>query len=40
MTDLVTDTHALIWYLEDSPNLSTAANQAFERLKVDDSINC
>ncbi|WP_228014505.1 hypothetical protein [Fortiea sp. LEGE XX443] len=31
MSDLVTDTHALIWYLEDSPNLSTAANQAFER---------
>ncbi|MBE9207790.1 type II toxin-antitoxin system VapC family toxin [Nostoc sp. LEGE 06077] len=31
MSNLVTDTHALIWYLEDSPNLSTAANQAFER---------
>ncbi len=31
MSDLVTDTHALIWYLEDSPNLSAAANQAFEQ---------
>jgi PIN domain nuclease of toxin-antitoxin system len=31
MSDLVTDTHALIWYLEDSPKLSPAANQAFER---------
>lgn len=31
MSDLVTDTHALIWYLEDSSNLSTAANQAFEQ---------
>ncbi len=30
MSDLVTDTHALIWYLEDNPNLSGAANQAFE----------
>lgn len=31
MSDLVTDTHALIWYLEDSPNLSAKANQAFDR---------
>ena len=31
MSDLVTDTHALIWYLEDNPNLSSAANQAFEQ---------
>ncbi|MBD2486519.1 type II toxin-antitoxin system VapC family toxin [Aulosira sp. FACHB-615] len=31
MNDLVTDTHALIWYLEDSQNLSNAANEAFER---------
>ncbi|BAY14836.1 PilT protein domain protein [Anabaenopsis circularis NIES-21] len=31
MSNLVTDTHALIWYLEDSSNLSTAANQAFEK---------
>jgi len=31
MSNLVTDTHPLIWYLEDSSNLSPAANQAFER---------
>ncbi|MEH1831175.1 MAG: type II toxin-antitoxin system VapC family toxin [Nostoc sp.] len=30
MSNLVTDTHALIWYLEDSTRLSPAANQAFE----------
>ncbi|MGL6345057.1 MAG: type II toxin-antitoxin system VapC family toxin [Waterburya sp.] len=29
MSDVVTDTHALIWYLEDSPRLSVAANQLF-----------
>jgi PIN domain nuclease of toxin-antitoxin system len=32
MTDAVTDTHALIWYLEDSPRLSQAANQVFDQL--------
>ncbi|MEH1852353.1 MAG: PIN domain nuclease [Nostoc sp.] len=31
MSDLVTDTHALIWYLEDSQNLSVAANEAFDK---------
>ncbi|MEM7758435.1 MAG: type II toxin-antitoxin system VapC family toxin [Cyanobacteria bacterium P01_A01_bin.40] len=31
MSDVVTDTHALIWYLEDSPRLSVAANQLFNR---------
>jgi PIN domain nuclease of toxin-antitoxin system len=31
MSDAVTDTHALIWYLEDSPRLSPAANEMFER---------
>ncbi|MBW4631905.1 MAG: type II toxin-antitoxin system VapC family toxin [Iphinoe sp. HA4291-MV1] len=31
MSDAVIDTHALIWYLEDSPRLSPAANQVFER---------
>ena len=31
MSDAVTDTHALIWYLEDSPRLSAAANQTFEQ---------
>src|SRR5438128_5208691 len=30
MPDVVTDTHALIWYLEDDPRLGSAANQAFE----------
>ena len=29
MTDFVADTHALIWYLEDSPRLSVAAKSAF-----------
>lgn len=29
MLDAVTDTHALIWYLEDSPRLSPAANEIF-----------
>lgn len=28
MTDLLLDTHALIWYLEKSPNLSAAARAA------------
>jgi PIN domain nuclease of toxin-antitoxin system len=31
MSDVVTDTHALIWYLEDSPRLSRAANKAFKQ---------
>lgn len=31
MSDVVTDTHALIWYLEDSPRLSVAANRLFDR---------
>jgi PIN domain nuclease of toxin-antitoxin system len=31
MSNLVTDTHALIWYLEDSPNLSITANEAFDK---------
>jgi PIN domain nuclease of toxin-antitoxin system len=29
MADYVTDTHALIWYLEDDPRLGSAANAAF-----------
>ncbi len=29
MPDCVTDTHALIWYLEDSPRLGTNASQMF-----------
>jgi PIN domain nuclease of toxin-antitoxin system len=31
MSDVVTDTHALIWYLEDSPRLSVVANQLFDQ---------
>jgi PIN domain nuclease of toxin-antitoxin system len=31
MSDVVTDTHALIWYLEDSPKLSALASQVFDR---------
>jgi PIN domain nuclease of toxin-antitoxin system len=30
MPDAVTDTHALIWYLEDSPRLGVAANRVFD----------
>ena len=31
MSDAVTDTHALIWYLEDNPRLSTVANEIFNQ---------
>jgi len=31
MQDVVTDTHALIWYLEDNPKLSDSANEVFEQ---------
>ena len=31
MSNIVTDTHALIWYLEDSRRLSAAANDIFEQ---------
>lgn len=30
MSDVVTDTHGLIWYLEDSPRLGSAARRAFD----------
>jgi PIN domain nuclease of toxin-antitoxin system len=30
MADLVTDTHALIWYLESSPRLGPLAGNAFD----------
>ena len=30
MPDAVTDTHALIWYLQDDPRLSTAASAFFD----------
>lgn len=31
MTDAVTDTHALIWYLTDSPRLGDAAQDVFQQ---------
>ncbi|MDY6897496.1 MAG: type II toxin-antitoxin system VapC family toxin [Cyanobacteriota bacterium] len=31
MSDAVTDTHALIWYLEDNSRLSTAENEVFDK---------
>jgi PIN domain nuclease of toxin-antitoxin system len=30
----VTDTHALIWYMTDDPNLSAAAREIFERVDM------
>lgn len=30
MPDAVTDTHALIWYLENDPRLGTAASQIYD----------
>ena len=30
MPDVVTDTHGLIWYLEDSPRLGPTARKAFD----------
>jgi len=30
MTDAVTDTHSLIWYLQDSPRLGPKANSFFD----------
>jgi len=30
MSDAVTDTHSLIWYLEDSPRLGSEASKVFE----------
>ena len=34
MSDVLTDTHALICYLEDSPRLSLAANRLFDRCEL------
>jgi len=34
MCDRVTDTHSLIWYLEDSPSLSSSANDVFDAIAV------
>lgn len=38
MTNAVTDTHALIWYLENSPRLSSAANKLFDACDQGESI--
>lgn len=36
--DAVTDTHSLIWYLEDDPRLSPRASQVFEACDAGDSV--
>jgi PIN domain nuclease of toxin-antitoxin system len=38
MPDFVTDTHGLIWYLEDSPRLGLGARQAFDACDRGDAI--
>ena len=38
MPDVVTDTHALIWYLADSPRLGSEAKSAFEACDRGESI--
>ena len=38
MPDVVTDTHGLIWYLEDSPRLGAAARDAFDACDRGESI--
>jgi PIN domain nuclease of toxin-antitoxin system len=38
MPDAVTDTHALIWYLADSPRLSLAANEIFAACDKGESV--
>ncbi len=38
MSALVTDTHALLWYVNDAPELSTRAAQAFEQAEQTNSI--
>ena len=38
MPDIVTDTHALIWYLEDHPRLSPKANNVFDAYERGESI--
>jgi PIN domain nuclease of toxin-antitoxin system len=35
MPDAVTDTHALIWYLQDDARLSAAASQVFDACETD-----
>jgi len=38
MSDYVTDTHSLIWYLEDSPRLGREARRCFEACDRGESI--
>jgi PIN domain nuclease of toxin-antitoxin system len=38
MPDAVTDTHGLIWYLEDSPRLSSGARAAFDACDRGESV--
>jgi PIN domain nuclease of toxin-antitoxin system len=38
MSDYVTDTHGLIWYLEDSPRLGREARRCFEACDRGESI--
>jgi PIN domain nuclease of toxin-antitoxin system len=38
MPDVVTDTHAFIWYLEDSPRLGPDARSAFEACDRGESV--
>lgn len=38
MPDAVADTHALIWYLADSPLLSQSANRVFEACDKGESV--
>jgi PIN domain nuclease of toxin-antitoxin system len=38
MSDAVTDTHGLIWYLEDSPRLSPAARDIFDACDRGESV--
>lgn len=38
MLDAVTDTHALVWYLEDSPKLGQAASGVFDACDAGESL--
>jgi PIN domain nuclease of toxin-antitoxin system len=38
MSDAVTDTHGLIWYLEDSPRLGSEASKVFEACSSGEAI--
>lgn len=38
MPDAVTDTHSLIWYLQDSPKLGKEANKVFEACDSNEAV--